>query len=196
MALGVPGVVQPAYHEQHEQHGHLELVDELVATPAFGQMKGGWAARGQRGSRSKGPTGHRPRRGRGLGAPGSVMRAATMDGISAYNENAVTMQSRGRLIVMLYEGAIRFLNQALQELQAGRFHEKGQLINKAVDIIDELSFSLDAEAGGEVAANLRRLYVFMVRHLNEANTRKDPQRIREVITLLEDLNQGWKAITS
>ena len=119
-----------------------------------------------------------------------------MDGISAYNENAVTMQSRGRLIVMLYEGAIRFLNQALQELQAGRFHEKGQLINKAVDIIDELSFSLDAEAGGEVAANLRRLYVFMVRHLNEANTRKDPQRIREVIALLEDLNQGWKAITS
>jgi flagellar protein FliS len=124
------------------------------------------------------------------------MRAATMDGISAYNENAVTMQSRGRLIVMLYEGAIRFLKQALQELQAGRFHEKGQLINKAVDIIDELSFSLDAEAGGEVAANLRRLYVFMVRHLNEANVRKDPQRIREVIALLEDLNQGWKAITT
>ena len=52
------------------------------------------------------------------------------------------------------------------------------------------------EAGGEIAQNLRSLYNFMNRHLSQANVKCDPQMIREVITLLEDLNQSWRAITS
>jgi len=51
------------------------------------------------------------------------------------------------------------------------------------------------EKGGEIASNLRRLYQFMIRHLGEANTRRDPQRIQDVIDCLKDLNEGWKAIT-
>jgi flagellar protein FliS len=52
------------------------------------------------------------------------------------------------------------------------------------------------DAGGEIAMNLRRLYCFMERQLSEANRQKDPEKIREVIKLLEELNEGWKAITS
>ncbi|KKM69840.1 hypothetical protein LCGC14_1446710 [marine sediment metagenome] len=52
------------------------------------------------------------------------------------------------------------------------------------------------EAGEEVAHNLRRLYTFMNRHLSQANARQDPQMIHDVVACLEDLNEGWKAITS
>lgn len=118
-----------------------------------------------------------------------------MDGIAAYKANKIGTESRGRLIVMLYEGAIKFLKLALEELQAGEFDKKGEHINKAIDIIHELNVCLDMDAGGEIAENLRGLYLFMIRHLSEANMQRDPQRVREVISLLQDLNEGWKAVS-
>ncbi len=118
-----------------------------------------------------------------------------MNGIGAYQENAVTTQSRGRLIVLLYEGAIKFLKLAINELQAGNNQGKGKYIIKAQDIINELNAVLDMEAGGEIASNLRKLYIFMNQRLSEANIKRDPQMIREVISLMEELNQSWKAIS-
>lgn len=118
-----------------------------------------------------------------------------MNGIGAYQENAVTTQSRGRLIVLLYEGAIKFLKLAINELQMGNNQEKGKYITKAQDIINELNAVLDMEAGGEIASNLRKLYLFMNQRLSEANIKRDPQMIREVISLMEELNQSWKAIS-
>lgn len=118
-----------------------------------------------------------------------------MKGLETYQEVAITTQSRGRLIVMLYDGAIKFLKLAINELAAGDMNEKGVYINKAIDIINELNTVLDMEAGGEVAVNLRKLYMFMARHLSTANIKKDPEMVNEVVKLLEELNQGWKAIT-
>ncbi len=118
-----------------------------------------------------------------------------MSGIASYRENQIGTESRGRLVVMLYEGAIKFLNLALEELEAGNYDRKGEYINKAVDIIHELNVCLDLDAGGEIAQNLRGLYLFMIRHLTEANMQRDTQRIREVMSLLADLNEGWKAIS-
>lgn len=118
-----------------------------------------------------------------------------MNGLDTYKEVAVTTQSKGRLIVILYDGAIKFLKLAIMELNAGNIENKGLYINKALDIINELNNVLDMEAGGEIAMNLRRLYVFMTQNLSAANIKKDPQKIDEVIKLLEELNQGWKAIT-
>ena len=117
-----------------------------------------------------------------------------MKGLETYQEVAITTQSRGRLVVMLYDGAIKFLKLAMNELNAGNMDQKWIYIKKALDIIDELNAVLDMESGGEVAQNLRKLYMFMVRHLNSANVKKDPKMIKEVIDLLEELNQGWKAI--
>ena len=118
-----------------------------------------------------------------------------MKGIEAYQEAAVTTQSKGKLVVMLYEGAIKFLKQAIKEIEAGNTEEKGKYISKALDILFELNAVLDMEAGGEVATNLRNLYLFMGRHLTEANAKQDIGKIEEVIKLLEELNKGWKAIT-
>jgi len=117
-----------------------------------------------------------------------------MNGIRAYQESSVTTQSKGRLIVLLYDGAIKFMKLAIKELEAGNYEEKGRYINKAQKIINELNAVLDMNAGGEIAANLRRLYCFMGNRLDEANIKRDPRMILEVIELMEELNQGWKAI--
>jgi flagellar protein FliS len=119
-----------------------------------------------------------------------------MNGIAAYQDSAVTTQSKGRLIVLLYDGAIKFMKLAIRELEAGNMQAKGQYINKARDIINELNAVLDLDAGGEIAVNLRKLYCFMHNHLSEANIKCDPQMILEVITLMEELNQSWKAIVT
>ncbi len=118
-----------------------------------------------------------------------------MKGIAAYQQTAIGTQSKGRLIVMLYDGAIKFMKLAIRELEAGNHAAKGQYINRAQDVINELNAVLDLEGGGEIASNLRKLYLFMNRRLNEANAKRDPQMIREVITLMEELNQSWRAIT-
>jgi flagellar secretion chaperone FliS len=118
-----------------------------------------------------------------------------MRGITTYQENAVATQTRGRLVVLLYEGAIKYLRLAIKELDDGDFAAKGEHINKAVAILNELNCCLDTEAGGEVAQNLRKLYHFMIRHLGEANSHRDPRRIQDVIKCLEELNEGWKTIT-
>jgi flagellar protein FliS len=116
-------------------------------------------------------------------------------GIAAYQETTVSTQSRGRLVVLLYDGAIKFLAQAKKALEAGDHVRKGEFINKALAIINELDSCLDMENGGDIALNLRRLYHFMLRHLGEANAERDPQRIQDVIDCLRDLNEGWQAIT-
>lgn len=117
-----------------------------------------------------------------------------MKGIKAYQDAAVTTQSKGRLIVLLYDGAIKFMKLAIKELEAQNHEAKGRYISRAQDIINELNAVLDLDAGGEMAANLRKLYCFMNRRLSEANTKRDPQIIREVTTLMEELNESWKAI--
>ena len=117
-----------------------------------------------------------------------------MNGVAAYRDTTVTTQNKGRLIVLLYDGAIKFMRLAVKELEAGNYEAKGQYINRAQDIINELNAVLDADAGGEIAANLRKLYCFMSNRLSQANVKRDPKMIRDVITLMEELNRSWKAI--
>ncbi len=116
--------------------------------------------------------------------------------VRKYEEVAISTQDRGRLVVMLYDGAIRFLRQAVAALEQGDYIRKGRAISRAQDIIVELNAVLDMENGREIAANLRQLYLFMWKYLNQANLKKDPDMIRKVIGLLEELNRGWNAVAS
>jgi len=118
----------------------------------------------------------------------------TAKGIQAYQEHTVTTQSRGRLIVLLYDGAIKFLRQALAAIDRGDDGEKGKMIIRAMAIIDELAACLNLEDGGEIARNFQSLYDFMHRHLFEANLHRDKQKVQDVILLLEELNEAWRAI--
>ena len=118
-----------------------------------------------------------------------------MDGISTYQDSAISTQSKGRLIVILYDGAIRFMKLAIIEMEKKNYEAKGRYINKALDIINELNVVLDMDTGGEIAGNLRQLYNFMSNRLTQANIKSDPELVRDVIKLMEELNSGWKAIT-
>jgi flagellar protein FliS len=118
-----------------------------------------------------------------------------MNGFNVYQETAISTQNRGRLIVMLYDGAMKFLRQAIEDLKQGDLTAKGRHIAKAQDILFELNTVLDMEKGGQIAQNLRSLYNFMQRHLTQANIQKDPRMIQEVIDLLEELNQSWRVIS-
>ena len=117
-----------------------------------------------------------------------------MDGISTYQDSTISTQSKGRLIVMLYDGAIRFMKLAIVEMEKKNYEAKGRYINKALDIINELNVVLDMDAGGEIAGNLRQLYNFMNNRLTQANIKSDPELVRDIIKLMEELNSGWKAI--
>jgi flagellar protein FliS len=118
-----------------------------------------------------------------------------MDGIATYQDSTVSTQSKGRLIVLLYDGAIKFMRMAIMEMEKKNYEAKGRYINKALDIINELNVVLDMDTGGEIAGNLRKLYIFMSNRLSEANVKCDPQMVRDVIKLMEELNKSWKAIT-
>ena len=114
--------------------------------------------------------------------------------VNVYEENAVATQDKGRLVVMLYDGAIKFLNQALKAIETKDSVGKGQYISRAQDIIMELNSVLDMEAGGQITENLRDLYLFMWKYLNQANIQQDRQKIKKVIDLLAELNRGWRTI--
>jgi flagellar protein FliS len=117
-----------------------------------------------------------------------------MNGLEAYQSTAVLTQSKGRLMVMLYEGAIKFLKLAIKEMEAQNYEAKGRYIAKAQDIIWELNSAMNMEVGGETTKNLRSLYLYMNRQLNQANIKVGPERCQEVISLLETLNSSWKII--
>lgn len=119
-----------------------------------------------------------------------------MNAASLYQETTVTTQNRGKLIVLLYDGAIKFLRQTIRDIEAGDYMAKGRNLRKAQDIILELNTVLDMESGGEIAQNLRSLYNFMNRQLTQANVKNDKDMVQDVIRLLETLNQSWRAITS
>jgi len=71
---------------------------------------------------------------------------------------------------------------------------KGELIGKSIAIIGGLREALDHEVGGELAANLDRLYEYMIRRLTEANRKNDPAVLAEVAGLLQEVKAGWDGI--
>ena len=111
-----------------------------------------------------------------------------------YRETSFSTQSQGQLVVMLYDGAIRFLKIAREKLEENDYAGKGIYIGKAQDIISELNNSLDMETGGELSKNLRALYNFLYRHLNEANMERDPEKLQDCIGILQELHEAWEQV--
>lgn len=99
-----------------------------------------------------------------------------------------------RLIQLLMEGGMSRLAQARGAMQHGQVAIKGELIGKAIGIIGGLREGLDLQKGGEVAANLDRLYEYMVSRLVEANRINDAAMLDEVAALLRNVKSGWDAI--
>jgi len=114
---------------------------------------------------------------------------------SSYLETRVLSATPLELVGLLYEGAIEAVRNARHHLACGDIRERGRSVAKALDILAELSSSLDREAGGEIGASLSVLYDFIERSLIDANFRQDEQGLKDAEGLLTTLHEGWSAIT-
>jgi len=115
---------------------------------------------------------------------------------AVYKEIGINTSQPLKLVIMLYDGAITFLEKSIEYAENKDIKNKNIYANKARDIILELNNSLNLEVGGEMASNLKRLYFFMNRHLFQANLKNDMQGMREVILMLSDLREVWQDISN
>jgi flagellar protein FliS len=110
-------------------------------------------------------------------------------------ETGVAAASPQRLIVMLYDGAVRALLAAKAALAAGDVGARGARISKAISIIDDgLRPAVDPAAGGDIAQNLLELYDYIVNRLLLANLKSDEASLDEAITLLTELKGAWEIL--
>ena len=127
-----------------------------------------------------------------------MAKLSARDPVSAYREIQIKTANQIRLIVMLYDGAIRHVNLAIDACGDG--HRRYDAINShliaAQDILSELMASLDFEKGGVLAKNLFSLYSFMNRRLLDGNLKKDPVPLSEVKKMLGDLREAWDEIST
>jgi flagellar secretion chaperone FliS len=110
-----------------------------------------------------------------------------------YQSNQVNTADQKQLVIMLYDGAIKFLNESIGFLDNYKTYDQANAkIVRVQEIISELMISLDMEKGGEIAQNLFNLYAFMKQQLLDANIKKEPAPIKQVIKMLNELSQAWK----
>ncbi|MDD5433836.1 MAG: flagellar export chaperone FliS [Nitrospira sp.] len=118
-----------------------------------------------------------------------------MNPYEKYQDIQVKTADKGRLILMMYDGAIIFLQQARELYKEKDYIGKTQKISRTQDIIFELIAALNMEAGS-IAKNLKSLYMYMIKRLFDANMKKDLAAIEESIKILSELRIAWEKITT
>lgn len=117
-------------------------------------------------------------------------------GAQAYLQTHVQSRSPLELVVMLYDGAIRFLREAQDAMIARDLVAKGRSLSRALAILNELQNNLNFEQGGELAERLDSLYTYMIGRLVDANIKSDPAGIQECLALLDNLRGAWVEIAT
>jgi flagellar secretion chaperone FliS len=115
-------------------------------------------------------------------------------GAEAYRQTHVQSRSPLELIVMLYDGAIRFLRETEDAMRRGDLVAKRDALSRVFAILSELQGTLNVEQGGETAASLDSLYTYMIDRLTEANVQRKTAPVQEVITLLSGLRDAWATV--
>lgn len=120
--------------------------------------------------------------------------------LRSYQTVATQTASPANLVVMLYDGAIRFLERALTGFQFKDPLEFNATINnnvlRAQQILDALNSSLDLEQGGKLALTLRGLYLYMDEQLTRSNASKTPEGIRDTVQRLTTLREAWSQVSN
>lgn len=113
------------------------------------------------------------------------------DPYASYRKTQIETATPGQLVVMLYQGAVRFLSIASSAMEQGNIELSHTALLRAQDILLELRTTLNPEAG-EVAASLSAIYDYMLGRLIEANLHKDPEPVQEVLSYLQELLPAWE----
>lgn len=111
--------------------------------------------------------------------------------VNQYQNNQILNASPEQILILLYDGSIRFCRQAIHAMDAGDRTTQAEKISRAMAIVCEFSNTLDHEVGGDMAADLDALYGFMVRELTRANVQNDRSALETVEDLLIGLRETW-----
>lgn len=116
--------------------------------------------------------------------------------LNAYRQTRVKTASQGKLVIMLYDEALRQLDLALDLMGSHSKHldKVHNALVKTQDVITELMAGLDFEKGGEIAKNLFSLYMYFNEKIKEGNMKKVPEPAQEVRTLMQELRDAWATI--
>lgn len=113
--------------------------------------------------------------------------------LNTYRQTSIKTSGPGKLVVMLYDEAIKQLDAAITNLESNKpkLDSAHNSIVKTQDIITELTVSLDFEKGGDIATNLYNLYMYFNSTLMDANMKKDIQPLKDIRKLMDELRVAW-----
>ena len=112
----------------------------------------------------------------------------------AYERANVQTADQRRLILMMYDGAIRFMQKGAQRIEVNDVEAAHNYLVRARNVVSELLSTLRPEKAGEMGENLKRLYVYIFNRLVEANLTKDKSIVDESIRLMDTLREGWSSM--
>jgi flagellar protein FliS len=119
----------------------------------------------------------------------------TDDRLSEYRRSQVLGMTQVDLVIMLYQGAIRFLNEGIELVNAERYDQSWQKFDRARRIVIHLCGTLNREAG-DLAGKLTALYAFVIEQIGVANARRDIDVARSCISILSTLKEGWEGLAA
>ena len=111
-----------------------------------------------------------------------------------YRKNAVNGASPLQLVVMLYDGALRFMEAGKHAMAHRDIPKQNDSLQRAQKIIMELMSCLDMKDGGEIATNLMALYTYVLNELIDANVSDKPDGIERAIRVMSDLRDSWAQV--
>ncbi len=121
---------------------------------------------------------------------GMVLNMYNVNPYQQYQQNSIKSADRGKLTLILYENAAKFIKQAIRFIDQNKPQESHKAIIKSQEIITYLSDTLNMDY--DIAKNLYTLYEYMTRRLVEGNIKKDKAILTEVLDLVADLRETWR----
>ena len=116
--------------------------------------------------------------------------------LKAYQSTNITTAKPEKVLLMLYEGCIKFVRIAKVKMQEKKIAEKGKNISKALGIVAELINTLDHEVGGQLSSDLENLYMFIMDKLIDSNIHNKPEDLEVAEKLLMTLYEAWRDVVN
>ncbi len=112
-----------------------------------------------------------------------------------YQDVQMTVNDRRRVLIMAFEGMIKFLRVAQDAMATREIETAHERLVRTKQILYHLLNGLDMEKGGEIAQNLKRLYLFLIEKVTEANLTKNPKIVDEILPIFKNLCSAWEEMT-
>ena len=117
-------------------------------------------------------------------------------GYQQYKKTSVESASREKLLLLMYEGAIKYIKRAIIAIDNKDIAGRGMNIGRAFDIVMELNNTLNHDVASDIAKNLEQLYMFVTDQLTQANIHGDKKYLEDALKIVTTLHEGWVVAVS